>query len=438
MTALIVRQVWQLRALRVVLVVALVLRSAVAIVAYHRQTTSAPDSITYVRPVPALIATHRFDTFGAPELARTPGYPVILAAGEVAGDRLVVTLGVQVIANCLTVFAVAVLALAMGTGTGVAVLAAALYAVEPSSIIYVAKILTETLFTLFATGLLIGFTCWLRGGTRSDLVFAAICLAVGCFVRPILYYAPLVLAALGVIAWRHQGTRSRAIAHIALFLVVALAPIVAWRVRNTIVAGYDGFAAIADVNLMEYRAAGAIARRTGRPIADVQSELRTQLNADQMLRADGRVARGHERTAIYHTMRARATDIIAHDPVAIFLDATAGAARMLFGRDTSEWAALLAIEPLTMPWQILRLALTVVWIAMVALAVIGLVRERWTLHGLVPAVVLSTYLIAVSAGPEAYSRFRLAVIPPIAVLSASGAYRISRGWGRRLARTDRS
>jgi hypothetical protein len=438
MTASIVRQAAGVPGLRLVLLLALVIRATVAMAAYARQTTSAPDSMTYVRPVAALVESGRFDSFGAPELARTPGYPLVLALGELAGNMLAVTLAVQVIVNCLTVFGVAALALAMGAGTRVAMVAAAMYAVEPSSIIYVTKVLTETLFTAFVTGLLVAFTCWLRGGSKVDLVIGGVCLAAGCFVRPILYYAPVLLALLGMMAWQRQGSRRRALADVALFFVVAVMPIAAWRARNAMVAGYDGFAAITDVNLMEYRAAGAIARRSGEPIAQVQLRIRREWNADQSLTATGRFARGHERAGKYHGMRARAEEIIRNDPMAVAADAVAGAARTIFGRDTSEWSSLLGLTPRSVGWQAMRVVLTALWLSMLGLAVAGLVRGRWDIHGLLPALVLSVYLVAVAAGPEAYSRFRLAIVPPIAVLAACGAIQLSALRGRRAVVASRA
>jgi hypothetical protein len=397
------------------------LRAAVAVAAIQRNTTEAPDSITYVRPVASLIESGRFDTNDAPELSRTPGYPLLLAVAERTGNMVVATLAVQVILNSLTIFGVAVLALAMGGGTRVAVLAAAMYAVEPSSIIYVSKILTETVFTTLVTGLLIAFTCWLRGGTKYDAVMSGAFLAAGCYARPILYYAPIILAVLGVIAWQRQPSRRTALAHMALFIVVAAAPIAAWSVRNTVVAGYHGFAAITDVNLLEYRAAGVIARRSGVPIEQVQLRIRGEWSDDKTLTATGRLERGHQRAAKYYGMRAQASGIIVNDPIAVVADAVAGAARTIFGRDTSEWSALLGIRELSGEWQFVRIALTVLWLPILGLALIGLVRGGWDAHAFLPGVVLSAYLVALASGPEAYSRFRLAVLPFAVVLAASGA-----------------
>jgi 4-amino-4-deoxy-L-arabinose transferase-like glycosyltransferase len=421
-------QAVRLPGLHLLLLIAFVVRTLVAVAAYSRDTTHSPDSMTYVRPAVSLVETGRFDSYGAPELSRTPGYPLVLALGELAGGVVPVTLALQVLLNTATVVGVAVLALVMGGGTRVALLAAAIYALDPSSIIYVSKVVSETLFTAVVTVLLIALTYWVRAGGTRALVASSILLAVGCFVRPILYFAPAPLAVIvGAIAWRRHAARWRALAQAALFFIVAAAPIAAWRARNMVVAGYDRFAAITDINLLYYRAAGVIARRSGEPIDQVQVRLRREWGADSTLTASGRVARGRERAARYFGMRAQAREVLVNDPIAVALDAFAGAARTVLGRDTSGWALLFGAQSGSSGWELVKVALTVFWLPVFALAFVGLLRGGWDAYALVPALVTSAYLVAAAAGPEAYSRFRLAIVPLISVLAAGGALYI---WNR--------
>ena len=418
----VVRRALQIPALRIILIAALSIRALVAVLAFARDTTSSPDTLTYVRPAESLVAVGRFDSYGAPELSRTPGYPMLLAIGEAAGHLVPVTLALQVLLNTATVFGVAALALALGTSTRVATIGAALYAFEPSSIVYVSEVMTETLFTAVITALLIVLTCWVRTRETRLLLAGSLLLAAGSFVRPILYIVPAPLAALiGVIAWRHHGARSRALAHAALFFIIAATPIAAWRARNTLVAGYDRFAAITDINLLYYRAAGVLARRSGQAIDSVQLRLRREWGADTSLSAVGRTARGRERTSRYYGMRAQAREILVNDPPAVAMDALAGASRTVLGRDTSEWSELLGLQPGSSGWQLVRITLTLLWHPMVALGLLGLWRGGLNGYVLLPVLLASVYLVTAAAGPEAYSRFRLAIVPVVAVLAACGA-----------------
>ncbi|HUR93845.1 MAG TPA: glycosyltransferase family 39 protein [Gemmatimonadales bacterium] len=415
------------RALRWILLIALVLRAAVAAAALHRDTMTSPDTLTYVRPAQSMLAVGRFESYGAPELARTPGYPVLLAVGERAGAVMPVTLALQVLLATLTVACVAALALELGREARVAALAATLCVFEPSGIIYTAKLLTETPFTTVVTAMLVVLTRWVRGHRTRYLVMGGALLALGCYVRPILYYAPLILAAMiGLIAWRRHARGARAFLDALMFVLIAGAPLVAWRARNMAVAGYDGFSAITDVNLFYYRAGGVVARRSGRAIDEVLMEMRREFGPDSVFAAGDRAARGRERAAKYYAMRTRARVILAGDPVAVVLDAGAAAARMVFGRDTSEWALLLGVEEGSLAWLVIKAVLTVLWLPVLMLAAVGLWRGRWDFALLLPALLVSVYLLALSAGPEAYSRFRLAVVPVLCVLAAQGALETAR------------
>jgi 4-amino-4-deoxy-L-arabinose transferase-like glycosyltransferase len=421
----VVRHALRTPAFRLILLVAFLVRAVVAIAAVARDTTGAVDTMTYVRPATSLVEVGRFDSNGAPELSRTPGYPLLLAVGESAGALVPVTLALQVLLNAATVVAVVVLAAALGASTRVAVVAAAIYALEPSSIIYVSKVLTETLFTAVVTALVIALTYWVQAGRTRALVASAVLLAAGCFVRPILYYAPAPLAVvIGVISWRHHRAGWHAVAHAVLFFAIAAAPAAAWRARNMSVAGYDGFAAITDINLLYYRAAGVVARQSGEPIEQVQRRLRGSWGADTSLTAAGRAERGHERAARYYGMRSQARSILVNDPSAAAIDALAGAARTILGRDTSEWAELLGAQPGSRGWQVVLLTLTILWLPVLGLALIGLWRGGWDRTALVPAFLIAMYLVAAAAGPEAYSRFRLAIVPLASVLAACGAVSI--------------
>lgn len=414
---------WRDPTLRLVLLVALVVRTGVALTALERGTTESADTHTYVRPAESLVAVGRFDSDRAPELSRTPGYPVLLAVGELTRRVVPTTVALQVILNTATTLGVALLALAMGSTRRVAVLAAAIYALEPSGIVYVSKLLTETLFTAAVTAILVTFTLWVRDGGRTQLFGAAALVAVAGFVRPIAYYAPLPLAALAMfVAWRyhHLAVRAALLSAVAFF-VTAGAPLAAWRVRNTMVAGYDRFAAIGDVNLLYYRAAGVVARRSGQSIDAVQARMRRELDADAPLIATDRRERGHERTARYLEMRRRAGAILISDPAAVALDAVAGAARTVFGRETSEWGLLLGLPPLSRGWLAVRVMLTLAWLPVLFVAVVGLLAVRWDLRVVLPGILLSAYLVVLSAGPEAYSRFRLAFVPVVSIFAAAGA-----------------
>src|SRR3954469_4118084 len=95
----VVRHALRTPAFRLILLIAFLVRAVVAIAAIARDTTGATDTMTYVRPATSLVEVGRFDSNGAPELSRTPGYPMLLAVGESAGALVPVTLALQVLLN---------------------------------------------------------------------------------------------------------------------------------------------------------------------------------------------------------------------------------------------------------------------------------------------------------------------------------------------------
>jgi hypothetical protein len=265
------------------------------------------------------------------------------------------------------------------------------------------------------TTALIAITFWARDGKRIQGT-------AGLFSRRVL--RPAAGAALmAFIAWRYAERPCVRLPGDGLFRYHR-GPPAAWRVRNAVVAGYDQFAGISDVNLLYYRAAGVVARRSGKTIDVVQLQMRRELNVDAPLISAGRFARGQERAARYYEMRRRGSAIILSDPKAVALDWVAGAARTVFGRETAEWAALLGLETLSRPWLIVRVLLTAIWFPLLLLALVGLLRVRWDLPLVLPGLLVSTYLVVLGAGPEAYSRFRVPFVPVICVFAAAGAIHV--------------
>jgi hypothetical protein len=423
------RLAWQDRTLRLVVLVALVIRIVLAVAALERGTAEAPDTHTYLEPTQSLLTTFRFDSNQAPELSRTPGYSMLLAMGVISGRVFPTTLALQVILSTVTTFGVAVLALGMGCTRRVAVLAAAIFAVEPTALIYVSKLLTETLFTALVTGVLIAITIWARRRGWGPLITAAALVGAAALVRPVAYYAPVPLALLVlVIAYRYHHVPFRQAAlSAALCLTIAGAPLAAWRVRNAVVADYDRFTAIADINLLYWRGAGVVARRSGRPLEDVQAQFRRELDEDAPLVATGRYARGRERAERYREIRRRGTAIIKNDPVAVALDGIASVSRIILGRETSEWGVLLGMTALSPAWRTLRVLLTFAWLPLVVAAIVGLVRVRWDVPVVLPGLLVAVYLVVLSAGPESSARFRLAFIPVVCVFAAAGVVRVRHG-----------
>src|SRR5262249_16928323 len=149
----------------------------------------------------------------------------------------------QILLSCFTVYMVYQTAHLLFSSERIALTAAALYAIEPLSVLYTGLIVTETLFTALVMLWLYLLLRYLIRPTLSDLLFSGILLAGSVYVRPIGYFLPVIIAS-GLLAWIlliTQQNKRRLIAHVVAFVIVSLGLTALWQVRNGEETGYFGF-----------------------------------------------------------------------------------------------------------------------------------------------------------------------------------------------------
>src|SRR6202521_2546749 len=134
-----------------VLGLALFLRTLLPLLGYcytHDVTIFyTPDTDSYIVPARELIAHHRFFSDGAPEVIRTPGYPLLLTVGLLLDRLELATITLQVLISCFTVFMVYQTTCLLFEREDIAIIAAVLYAIDPLSILFTSLLAPETLFT---------------------------------------------------------------------------------------------------------------------------------------------------------------------------------------------------------------------------------------------------------------------------------------------------
>jgi 4-amino-4-deoxy-L-arabinose transferase-like glycosyltransferase len=245
------------------------LRAILPIVAYlHSRDITifyVPDTGTYVVPAQELIAHHRFFAHGAPEIIRTPGYPFLLIPGLLLHHLPLLTIALQVLLSCFTVYMVYRTAQLLFTSERIAIAAAALYAIEPLSVLYTGLIVTETLFTSCVMLWLYFLLRYLAGPRRHDLIFSGIFLAVSVYVRPIGYFLPVIIAS-GLLMWILTGAQRNKqllLADVAAFLIVSMGLIGLWQIRNGEETGYFAFSAIRPIQTYFDKASSVLAAEQG-------------------------------------------------------------------------------------------------------------------------------------------------------------------------------
>jgi 4-amino-4-deoxy-L-arabinose transferase-like glycosyltransferase len=440
----------------VVVALAFVLRAGLPLAALAVARPQPPkiredDSLGYIQVAEELVATGRFARLGRPEIARTPGYVLLLEPGVLLGHVDSVTIALQVAVGCLTVYLTYHLALLIFERHGVALAAAVLSACEPLSALYAGKLLSETAFTCAVTGLVFLFARYLLRAGCCNLIGSAVVLAVAIYIRPIALYLSVVLTVMLLAGhWRRTASRRRLGVQAAAFLAISAGLPAAWAVRNQAVAAYGRFSAMGDVNLYFWQAAGVEAATTGRKLVDVQREWGL-FDADvfHQRHPEARDWSKPQRCAFY---RQEAMRILREAPGTALTVHLAGIRSTLLDAGTQAFRDYFRIAnpPAENPpptddnaWNRLRRAwvakplavllhgaLQVLTVAYLALAMLGwLTSGHWRRPAVVLLVVTIGYLLLFSGGPAGYHRFRLPLVPLLSVLAAGGC----RNCGWRIA-----
>lgn len=364
-----------------------------------------PDSFTYLEPARSLIRGLGFMAAdGTIETLRTPGYPLLLVA---FGLRIVPVIVFHHLLNVALAVAIYRLMMCRLGDRLVGTAAAILFAIDTPTLHYANKILTETLFTAL---LFVVFALVVYG---RKLPLAGVLTGVLVLIRPvaIAYFAAVALC----LALRRVSLRT-----IAIYAALALVLPVGWGMRNLHHTGVFTISSIGGINLLTYRAAGALAMEDDGDFAadladesqglqeSADDEIQTRLHipdAEELPDAvrgkyyseiGWRVLRQHPRGAAMLTLRGLLVNIF-----------------------DSRWEGLEIVS--RFPTDIVRRALDAYTAALFVFAAIG-AAALWKRDRNLAAMIIATvvYFLLISAGGEAEARFRVPVVPQYMILAAYG------------------
>lgn len=390
-----------------------------------------PDSAGYLtlsRDLSAFVsASHPHFSLS---MVRTPVYPIYLAvAGHVTHSAFVGPMLVQVTVAVGLVYVTYRLGFVLFDRT-TGLWAALLLGIDPLSIIYSSLVLTETLFAfLLAWSVLL---LWHPNESRWQRGLASgLLLGVATLTRPVSLYLSIPLV-IGYLLLERTHLRNAII--VALSFTLGFGFVAgAWVIRNDVMGGVPTISTIESHNLLYYRAVGALEEGHGLPPDVAHSYVSTQLHARLP---------GHPSLALIdRTEQSLARAIILNNPIGYAKEVLKGGGRLAFGTGGTE------LEPATAGHAIQIVeAYAVLYLLALYLLVIRGVWAAWRenrLRSCVLPLIALFYVAIISSGLDAYSRFRLPIMPFLALLAGHGAQAIaearSRGsfgtrfrpWGRR-------
>jgi hypothetical protein len=364
-----------------------------------------PDSFTYLEPARNLIRGLGFtNANGLIETLRTPGYPLLLAG---FGLRIVPMIVFQHLLNVAIAVAIYLFVMRRLGDRFVAIGAAILFAIDTPTLHYANKILTETLFTalLFVVFALVVYA--------RRLPLAGVLTGVLVLIRPVAI-AYFVVVALCLLLRR---VRLRTI---AIYAALALVLPFGWGLRNLHHAGVFTISSIGGINMLMYRAAGALAiEDDGDFDADLTDELQgLRESADDEIQTRLHIRDAEDlpdavRGKFYSEIGWR---VLRQHPRAAALLTLRGLLVNIFD---SRWEGLEIVS--SVPTDIVHRALDAYTAALFVFAVIG-AAALWKRDRDLAAMIIATavYFLLISAGGEAESRFRVPVVPQYMILAACG------------------
>ncbi len=368
-----------------------------------------PDSRTYIEPAQSMLAGRGFlRADGIVETFRTPGYPLFLLLFN-SFKAVVVVQHLMNVALAIAIY----LFTRQRFSRGLAIAAGVILALDTPTIHYANKVLTETFFTLGLFALI-----WLAlREARAPLAVIAMGLLAGALVlvRPA---AILYFAVVAIVFMRRKG--------IAVFVVASLLLPLGWAARNKLRTGVFAISDVAGVNMLLHRAAPSLAifddYEFFAALQDRQSEL--SADADTEIEKTLHIASAGDLNPAQHAMwfGRIGRRIALHHPFGLTMVLIRGVCVNLFDSDAEAMTVVSRV-----PESLLQIALDV-WthaIALLALLGIGIVWKRDRTLAIFFALTVA-YFVVISAGSEAESRFRVPIVPVMAITAAFGADAIRR------------
>lgn len=234
------------------------------------------DTPEYVNTAESLLhgsfsSSGYFSPQGTPELYRTPGYPLLVLLGVAAHHVAVVAIVENLFLAAFSAWLVWLISEELFPKSGAAFWATMLYCFEPVGLAYTNTVMSEITFTAFFLAFLLFFLRYLRRCHFAWLLWAALILGCATYVRPVTLYLSFCLA-LGLLLWPHTPRINRRLIAALSFLLVFLAVVSPWVLRNVVRADFAGFSTAGEWNLYFNTAVAVEARAEHRSVSSAIGE----------------------------------------------------------------------------------------------------------------------------------------------------------------------
>ncbi|MCK4352832.1 glycosyltransferase family 39 protein [candidate division WOR-3 bacterium] len=245
---------------------ALLIRLGFAIPAFihpERGFGFGADSYQYNELAKNMIEYHRFSVYPEsayiPEPARTPGYPFLIGiVYSIFGPKPQIIIFLQTLIDAITAVLIYII-VAFSFTRLAGFISGIIYAVNLHQALYTTQILTETSFTFFLFLSLFFLLRFIKIRNYYYLIISSILIGVATFIKPIAIYFPIFICIWLLISFKDR--LKIALKSSAIVLLVFIAVITPWGLRNYLCFGKFFISIMDDINLAQFNAASVLARK---------------------------------------------------------------------------------------------------------------------------------------------------------------------------------
>lgn len=376
-----------------------------------------PDSLSYVNPAENLLK-HGFFARGeypnlTPETVRTPGYPLFIALAYLLfGRKIESVIILQVFLGALFPIIACKILEELGASPRIRSIGAYLTAIDPLLLIYTVNVLTEELYALIIALIILLSIRLLKKGSLSLLSLTSLLLGFQAYIRPIGMYLPAGAFLYFLFLKRFKEA--------FMILLISYLLIFGWSFRNYKEAGVFEFSTISGASMLFFRAAYVLQFERGESWVKIGEELKRELHEK---------AKGLNEAQKLALAKKMGVNIILSHPVSTLKVLLKGALGTLLDPGGAYYlVAFGAYKPgsgilnrlyelgftrfLILLWKehrclfLIELLFGLYFLFLYFASAFGFLknlsrREVWLL-----ALTIG-YFLVISAGPEAYSRFRV-------------------------------
>ncbi|MBI2967557.1 MAG: glycosyltransferase family 39 protein [Bacteroidetes bacterium] len=406
------------------------------------------DSYQYINLAGNILHHASFSQSEQPPLIqdpyRTPLYPLFLAVIYPAGSEIAVVI-LQILLSAGTVLLVCRITLLFIENKIAATLAGIFYALDIPTLVFNNQIMTETLFTFLLMLSVYFFLKFINddSGAKSKTLFlSGFFLGLSILCRPIAIFLPLILILVlaGTIFRKKVNAPVRNFVYpVVAFTGPLLLTVLLWYIRNYLVFGNLFFSLIGPVNMCNFHGAAVYARVNNMEFYAAREKFWKELEEDAPVRISEDV------TVYTKYIAGKSLKLMAGHPVTAIRNQVTGMLHLLFkplrgdiDRQLGFVKGFTTITPLesdsgadifsALPSKSGKITQLLVfyqffWMIIVycgtLLSMVVLFRRK---NYLVLALVFGiiVYFTLVTTPPLTYARFRVPLIPLLAILGAIG------------------